>query len=796
MVNEACRSLCALVDEVEGVGVAVRHDIAQAEALEAHGSHVGSYLESLNGLVAVALAAGVPSDDAGHDVVVNRLTGFHDVVYVRTFLFIGTVVAGIDVQGIGRAVGEVVEVEVKGLRLASCQRELALLVGHHSAAVLINDEQWCEHILAVGAVAVVGDGGAEVSTAVVDDVVAAWVIGRHRVLGFDNHREVDLLGFLALGDGDIAAANGFVAAILVDAHEPYGLVACRGGSDVEGHHRFLAGKNLGLHNGGVLRVLVNLLSAKVEIQVTKEAVNAVVLDGHVHLLLHAHALTAGELPVGGGEVDDGVCTCLARGVAHVHLKVVAVGLLHEFPVAGAFHLINAHKVIGASEACTKVDHLVRVDVNAAAKAVGLSLSRSGDSEVDVVGRVGEHFKGAVGGVQQGESGLELLARARVVTVAHLNNLRLVDPEGIVQSIAVPSAGATGGGGGECRLFLILVRRSATRNDIVDDVLLHVVALGARRAANAAGVGVHDGKLEVAVAHASPSPVDVEVVAILIAVANERVSTAAACCAVVDHGAAGSELFIHHVVPHLLGVVVAVGELRAVAKEGEALGDVVGVGTGGRHAILRLDGAAHVEHQVSHCRGVDLVLGTGVGVAHVSPVKGGDRQLGHVNGRVVVVAVAVGEGIGGNHLRSGHRIFVEVHQLRHRGGNAASVGKLIAVLFVVRDHELGALVPVGSSLVPLGGDQGGDRVACVHSVLGFRSGDSALDASHFVEQRDLLRIVVEPCLHVGGSFCLVEVALIAIAQNGVDAVVASDDDETLVVTNVEYIVGCFVASSSL
>ena len=73
---------------------------------------------------------------------------------------------------------------------------------------------------------------------------------------------------------------------------------------------------------------------------------------------------------------------------------------------------------------------------------------------------------------------------------------------------------------DCADTVIATGGSTAGHDVIDDVLLHVVALGTCRAANSAGFGVEHGKLEVAVTHSTPTPVDVEVVAIFIAIADK------------------------------------------------------------------------------------------------------------------------------------------------------------------------------------------------------------------------------------------------------------------------------------
>ena len=110
----------------------------------------------------------------------------------------------------------------------------------------------------------------------------------------------------------------------------------------------------------------------------------------------------------------------------------------------------------------------------------------------------------------------------MVAVADLDNLALVNLEGVGESVAVPCTRATHCSTSKNGSFFVTATTgvSTTRNDVVDYVLLHVVAFGTARASDAAGVWVHHCELEVAIAKATPSPVNVEIVAIFVAVAHE------------------------------------------------------------------------------------------------------------------------------------------------------------------------------------------------------------------------------------------------------------------------------------
>ena len=71
----------------------------------------------------------------------------------------------------------------------------------------------------------------------------------------------------------------------------------------------------------------------------------------------------------------------------------------------------------------------------------------------------------------------------------------------------------------------------------------------------------------------------------------------------------------------------------------------------------------------------------------------------------------GDNIGWNRLAAIERVLVVVHDLCHRRSNTARIGQFtdgVAILGNV--HELGALIPIRSALVPMAGDQRGDAVA--------------------------------------------------------------------------------------
>ena len=141
----------------------------------------------------------------------------------------------------------------------------------------------------------------------------------------------------------------------------------------------------------------------------------------------------------------------------------------------------------------------------------------------------------------------------MVRKTHLHNFRLINLEWVTQPIAVPSSGSANIGRCQHGLHLLLFTaatfwRCRSRDNIIDDVLFHVVAFATGGAANAAGRRIQDAELEETIAHATPSPVDVEIVTILKPVADERVAATATSRAVIDHRASSSQFVIDKVIP--------------------------------------------------------------------------------------------------------------------------------------------------------------------------------------------------------------------------------------------------------
>ena len=266
----------------------------------------------------------------------------------------------------------------------------------------------------------------------------------------------------------------------------------------------------------------------------------------------------------------------------------------------------------------------------------------------------------------------------------------------------------------------LALSAVARSDANDGGLVDVVALGATRGTDACSMWIHDCQLEVSVAQASPAPVDVVVVAHLIAVAHKRVSAAATCTAVVNHGAASNELLVNHVFPRLLVIVAAINELSIIVKVIIKCFRNIGIG-GARsgEGVGHVGSMSHIEHESCNGVGVNLVLAAVVAIEHVCPVKSGDGQIfGGLGDILSHVSCSVTILVARNHLSCLCGIIVVFHYLRHGGCHAASVGGLILAVLVL---HLWTLVPVGACLVPLGGEQWSYRVAGVNHILALGSG---------------------------------------------------------------------------
>ena len=325
--------------------------------------------------------------------------------------------------------------------------------------------------------------------------------------------------------------------------------------------------------------------------------------------------------------------------------------------------------------------------------------------------------------------------------------------------------------------------AVTGLDADDCGLVDIVALEAGCGADASGIGIEYRQDEVAVTQATPAPVDVEVVAIGIAVAHKRVATTSTGTAVVDHGTTLDQFIINHVFPVGLVIVAAVDELGVVVEVFVESGGDIGVAGARRvQAILHLGSTAGIEHEPSDGIFLGLGLGTRVVVAHVVPVKEDGIQRIGLKCTVFLMPVK-SDDVGRNELGATHGVLVVVHDLSHRGGHTSRVGQLAHGIALLGDiHELGAVVPVGSCLVPVAGDHRGNTVA---GGAG-RCELIALD-TQLVEVADLLGIAVKPSLHVAGHIIGVIAATVGVTQDGDGAVVAAHNDITLLADSVKNII---------
>ena len=321
-------------------------------------------------------------------------------------------------------------------------------------------------------------------------------------------------------------------------------------------------------------------------------------------------------------------------------------------------------------------------------------------------------------------------------------------------------------------------------DADDGSLVDVVALGAGHRGNtSAGIGVEYREDEVTVTQAAPSPVDVEEVTVGIAVADEGVTAASTGTAVINQGTTLDKFLINHVFPVGLVIVAAVHQFGVIVEVVvECGGDVRVAGAGRIHAVIHVGGAAGIEHEPCHGILFGLSLGTGIVVTHVVPVKNDGTQRVSIDD-VILLIIIIGHLIRGDGLSTSQRELIVVHDLSHGSGDAARIGIFAdGVSVLVNFHELGAVVPVGSTLVPVAGNQ--RRYAVARGTWGVQV---LVAYTQQVQCGDLLLVTFEPHLHVGRHVVGVKGAVVDVAQDGSRAVVTRDDDITLVAHGVENIV---------
>ncbi len=623
--------------------------------------------------------------------------------------------------------------------------------------------------------------------------MVALVVTGYGILGTDDHRQVGHIevGRAVAGDGHCAGAGNLAATHRVVVERE---LSCLGAGilrgEVEGHHLLGSSRNLGLDHGDIFAVLINLLVGQVEVEFAVEAVYTVVLHRHVALFGGAGLLTTTKLKLRRLQVDQRVIGQRGIVAIDIHLDVIAVALEHGLPLVAALLHAHGNDAVGAV-----ADALAEVVV---LRVIGLRpvVGHRQVARVDVAAH--NQLQEVAIVVIQGDAAAILGAVVDVVLGSDLDVAALVEREALAATIKRAAAAAIVHVEHRQHMVHLLAGTTVTGLDADDGRLVDVVALGAARRADAAGMGVEHRQHKVAVAHATPTPVDVVVVAILIAVAHKRVTAATAGTAVVDHRAAGGQLLIDHVLPSLLVVVAAIHQLGIVVKVVvQRLGDIGVARARCRQAIFHLGRAAGIEHQPRHCLGVDLVLSAGVGVAHVLPVKSdwlksiGDEGAVFFRIRVIIIG-----GVRRDGLAAPCGPVVILHDLCHRCGYTACVGQFADGVAILHMHKLGAVVPVGGSLVPVGGDHRGNRVARVHCRGAARSGQTSggLDIAHRGQGLQLAGIAVEHALQVGGNLGGVEVTHGRVAQDGGGAVVATDDDKAVVIAHIVDVVIAGVGGS--
>ena len=291
------------------------------------------------------------------------------------------------------------------------------------------------------------------------------------------------------------------------------------------------------------------------------------------------------------------------------------------------------------------------------------------------------------------------------------------------------------------------------------------------------IRVEGKEIEVAVAGTAPAPVYVEVVAVgAVAVDDEgmtaalRASVVAVEGGVID-GAVLGNFLIYKVLPSVCAVAcgAAEGGVGVVAQLLlEGIEGVAVVGSGGE-TVVHPGCLSAVAHQ----RGDGSPLGIGVGAAvareHVVPIEGGRSPCRHVD----FVGLR-GVGFKAGHLGSG--VSVVVSNLSHCRGDAAGEGCLVG--------ERRAVGIVGVALVPRRGEQwryvghhAAGAAACATDRVGFRLrlpehlNLAGIDGKH----------LAQGCGHAVG----IEGAAVGIAEDGAGAVVATDDDEAVLLADVEH-----------
>ena len=131
--------------------------------------------------------------------------------------------------------------------------------------------------------------------AIEDDAMDVLVVGGLGIGGFDVDTEVHL-GFFHTFDLNFRGGSGqyVIAAVAIFGHYVDSLDASRFRSDIKRDDTGTLCRHLGLHDGRVLRVFVELLAAKVQVEVAEEALVTIVFDGGMHLFLGAHLVFTSE----------------------------------------------------------------------------------------------------------------------------------------------------------------------------------------------------------------------------------------------------------------------------------------------------------------------------------------------------------------------------------------------------------------------------------------------------------------------------------------------------------------------
>ena len=284
---------------------------------------------------------------------------------------------------------------------------------------------------------------------------------------------------------------------------------------------------------------------------------------------------------------------------------------------------------------------------------------------------------------------------------------------------------------------------------------------AARSTTASSTGCQYFQVEIGVAVSTPSPVDV-ILAVLVAVADETVTTTR-IGTTHNHRNLVGEVRIDGVGPLGRCESCAINELlvlRITEIVGHCIDDISFIGTGTRGGVLHLYGMTGILHQ--SCNGVIIVVvETIVGEFHLRPLEG-SRSERAARKRISIHAVS------GNRSCCFLGPLPIEHDLCHCRCHTSCVATT-------------QIIVVRTALVPFGFDK---VVDVVFRCSG--NGLCRLDVI-FLHVLDLLLVFLKKVFQAWRNVVGVERTFVAIAEDVVRrALIAADDDESLVESAIEYI----------